>query len=105
MKILEKRYRGSLICRVMGYPITYAIAKLLLEQGPLDLKNITAQVGRAKNTVCGHLSKLKLAHLIRYEKKGGKTIYWIKYQDELREFMNICEKLVKRISRRIEHDY
>jgi len=105
MKILEKRYRGSLICRVMGYPITYAIAKLLLERGPLDLDSITSQVGRAKNTVCGHLSKLKLAHLIRYEKAKGKTMYWIKYPDEMREFMNICEKLVKRISRRIEHDY
>ncbi len=33
MKIVEKRYRCSTVCRIFGYPITYAIAKMLLDKG------------------------------------------------------------------------
>jgi len=105
MKIMEKKYRGSLICRVMGYPITYAIVRMLLENGPTLLEEIVRRVGRSKGTVCNHLVKLKLANLVRYDKKGHKTIYWLKYPKEIEKFLHICEKLVERTTRRIKQDF
>ncbi len=36
MRIVEKKFRGSIICRVLGYPISYGIVKLLLEKGRMS---------------------------------------------------------------------
>ncbi len=104
MKIIEKKYRGSLICRTLSYPITYAIARLLLENGPMDLTRIVAQVRRAKSTVCEHLAKLKLANIVRYEKYRRRTVYWIKYPKEVKELLRASEALVERTTRRIRKD-
>ena len=105
MKILERKYRGSVICRTIGYPITYAIVKLLLEKGPMELGELTEKVQRAKNTVCSHLTKLRLANIVRYEKKRTRTVYWIKYSSEVRQLIDACERLVKRTARRINRDF
>lgn len=105
MKILERKFRGSVICRALGYPITYAITELLLEQGPMELAEITERVNRAKNTVCSHLAKLRMLNLVRFEKKRLKTFYWIKYPMETAAFLKICEKLVKRTTQKIDRDY
>lgn len=93
------------MCRTLGYPITYAITKLLLEQGPMELDEITRQVRRAKSTVCGHLAKLRMANLVRFEKAGLKTCYWIKYERETREYLRSCERLGKRTTQKIDQDY
>ena len=105
MKILERKFRGSVICRIFGYPITYAIVKLLLEKGPKDLDEIVNEVKRAKNTVCEHLSKLRLVNIVRYEKKQGKTVYFIKYPNELEAFFDTCESLVRRTAKGLDTDY
>lgn len=105
MKLVEKKYRGSLICRTVGYPISYAIVKMLLDEGPMDLDGIARRVNRSKSAVCQHLAKLKLANLVRYEKKQQKTAYWIKYPKEVRKFLHGCEDLVERATKRIRKDY
>ncbi len=105
VKIREKRYRGSLICRTVGYPISYAIVKLLLEDGPMELGQIVSRVERSKATVCNHLAKLKLANIVRYEKEWRKTTYWIKYPEKVRKFLHACEDLVERATRRIRKDF
>lgn len=84
MKIIEKRYRGSVLCRILGYPIAHAIVKMLLENGPMDLTQITDSVRISKPGVLAHLRKLKIANIIRYEKSWPKTYYWIKYPEEVR---------------------
>jgi DNA-binding transcriptional regulator GbsR (MarR family) len=104
MKIIEKKYRGSVVCRVLGYPITYAIVKELLERGPMELDDIVKIVRRAKNTVCTHLSKLKMANIVRFDKKQKRTVYWIKYPPDVSGFFDACEKLVKRTTERIDRD-
>lgn len=101
MEFIEKRFRGSIICRVLGYPISYGILKLLLEKEKLDLNTITKCVRRSKQALCSHMTKLRLTNLVRYEKKGRFTTYWIKYPEEVRKFLNACEQLVKRISSRL----
>lgn len=105
MKILEKKYRGSLICRIFDYPIAYAITKLLLENGPMELDEIVKKVKISKPGVSAHLKKLKIAHIVRYEKRWPKTIYCIKYQKEVKNLLDAAEKLATRITKRITLDY
>ncbi len=89
---------------VMGYPITYAIVRMLLENGPTPLEQIVHKVKRSKGTVCNHLVKLKLANLVRYDKKGHNTVYWLKYPEEIKNFVRKCEKIVERSTRKIKQD-
>ena len=105
MKIVEKRFRGSIICRVLGYPISYGIVKLLLKNGKMELSKIAVHVERSKQATCSQLTKLRLANIVRYEKKGSTTTYWIKYPKETKELLNACEVMVQRISRRLDKDY
>lgn len=104
MQIVEKKFRGSQICSVLSYPISYAIAKMLLERGSMSFLEIVKEVGRAKPTVCNHLSKLRLANIVRYEKQWRHTTYWIKYPEEVSGFMMACEKLVDRTSQKLQED-
>jgi predicted ArsR family transcriptional regulator len=105
MKIIEKKYRGSVLCRILGYPITYAIVKMLLEKGPMDLTQIAAEVSISKPGVLVHLRKLKIANIIRYEKRWPKTFYWVKYPKEIRAVLETIETLVARTTKRIELDH
>ncbi len=105
MQIIEKKYRGSQICRVLGYPIPYAIVKLLLERGSMSLDELVKEVKRTKPTVCNHLAKLKLANIVRFDRKSRQTMYRIKYPQEITDFMKICEKLVERITQRLKEDF
>lgn len=74
MQIAEKRFRGSVICRILSYPISYAIVKMLLEKGEMDLDSIAARVKRTKPTVCCHLTKLRLANIVRYESQADVPV-------------------------------
>lgn len=84
MQVIERRFRGSMICRVLGYPISYGIVKLLLEKGKLDLDRISVCVRRSRQATCAQLTRLRLANIVRYEKKGVHTLYWIKYEAEVK---------------------
>ena len=104
MKIVERKYRGSVICRALGYPISYAIVKLLLEHDRLTLSDVVTQVKRTKQTACFHLTKLRMLNIVRYEKENNQTYYWIKYPAHVRSIVNACESFVKRTTKRIERD-
>lgn len=104
MQIVEKRFRGSQLCRVLSYPISYAITKMLMDRGSMSFVEIVSEVGRSKSTVCTHLSKLRLANIVRFEKNGRQTTYWIKYPDEVSQFMQASEHLVERTSQRLQED-
>ncbi len=104
MQLVEKRFRGSVVCRVLGYPISYAIVKMLLEKGKMNLESIAVRVKRTKPTVCCHLTKLRLANIVRYEKSGRNTHYWIKYPKEVKRLLDACETFVNRSSRRLDKD-
>ena len=105
MKIVEKRFRGSIVCRVLSYPIAYGIVKLLLEKKEMNLEQIAVSVKRAKSTACFHLAKLRLVNIIRYEHKAQSTIYWVKYPNEVKKVLIACEQLADRISKRLNVDF
>ncbi len=105
MKIVEKRYRGSVICRVIGYPISYAIVKMLSENGKMGFKDILKRVKRAKSTVCFHMTKLRMANIVRYDKEGKETTYWIKYPEQVKAILDACESMVLRATKRLDNDF
>ena len=75
----ESRYRESRVCRVLGNPVVYAIVRLLEEQGAMSPSAIARAVGRRLPTVSGHLAMLRTVDLVRYERRGGATRYWLKH--------------------------
>jgi DNA-binding transcriptional regulator GbsR (MarR family) len=77
---------------------------MLLENKKMGLTEIVKQVDRAKSTVCFHMTKLRMANLVRYEKDGKETVYWIKYPACVKSFFDTCEMLIARISKRIDTD-
>ena len=104
MRVVERKFRGSVVCRVLGYPVSYGMVKLLLERGAMNLEDLATAARRAKSTTCTHLTKLRLANIVRYEKKGLETLYWVKYRNEVRRILRACESLVRRASRRLGKD-
>ncbi len=105
MRVVERRFRGSVVCRVLGYPVSYGIVKLLLGKGAMSLRDIAAAANRSQSTTCTHLTKLRLANIVRYEKKGARTFYWIKYRYEVETILRACESLVRRASQRLGRDF
>lgn len=104
MEIVERKFRGSQICHLFGSPVAYGIVSFLLEKGYATLDEIARAAKRSKSATCTHLSKLRLAHIVRYDTKNGKTRYWVKYPDEVRSFMRRAEQMAVRASRRIDRD-
>jgi len=76
-----------------------------LENKKLDLNTIAKYVERSRQATCSQLTKLRLANVIRYEKKGKITTYWIKYPREVKKLLDACESLVGRITKRIDKDF
>ena len=105
MPIIEKRFRGSVICRVLGYPISYGIVRLLLERGQMDLEQISNHFRRTKSSICFLLTKLRLANVVRYDRRGKTAIYWIKYPEQVKKILEACEQMAERTTRRIAKDF
>jgi DNA-binding transcriptional ArsR family regulator len=84
---------------VLGNPVVYAIVKLLDEQGPMSPSAIAAAVGRRLQTVSGHLAMLRTADLVRYERRGGNTHYWLKHGPATKELLAALATLVQESGR------
>ncbi len=91
----ESQYRESRICRVLGNPVVYAIILLLEEQGPMSPSDIAKSVRRRLQTVSGHLATLRGVDLVRYDRKGGKTRYWIKHTQETKRLLVALQAVVR----------
>ncbi len=83
----ESRYRESRLCRVLGNPTVYALVRLLDEQGPLGPSAIAQAVHRRLQTVSGHLATLRTADLVRYDRRDGRTRYWLKHSAATRRLL------------------
>lgn len=104
MRVQELQFRASQTCRVLGYPIPFAIVRLLLDRGPLTLQDIRPKARRSKQDLCHHLTRLRLAQIVRYERQGRETRYWIKYPDEVRRLVDSAQALAERAGRRMQQD-
>lgn len=90
----EGQYRESRLCRLLGNPVVYRIVALLGENGPLTPAALGEKTGRSVQTVSGHLAKLRAMDVVRYETRGGKTLYWLKHGVEVEAVVKALEKLV-----------
>lgn len=95
----ESRYRESRVCRVLGNPVVYAMVRLLADHGPLSPTAVGQAVGRRLQTVSGHLATLRTVDLVRYDRKGGQTRYWLKHAPETKRLMTALLALVQASSR------
>jgi len=91
----ESRYRESRLCRVLGNPVAYAMVRLLDERGPMSPSGVAEHVGRRLQTVSGHLATLRALDLVRYDRKGGRTRYWIKRGPATRRILRALAAFVK----------
>ena len=91
----ESRYRESRVCRVLGNPVVYAMVQLLAERGPMAPSAIAKSVHRHVATTSYHLATLRTADLVRYDRKGGHTRYWLKHPDETELLLAALAALVR----------
>jgi DNA-binding transcriptional ArsR family regulator len=80
---------------VLGNPIVYALVRALDERGPTTPSAMAAAIGRRIQTVSGHLAMLRTADLVRYERRGGFTRYWLKHAPETRRLLSALHALVQ----------
>ena len=91
----ESRYRESRVCRVLGNPVVYATIFILEERGPMSPSDIAKAVRRRLPTVSGHLATLRGVDLVRYDRKGGQTRYWLKHAAEAKRLLAALQALVQ----------
>jgi DNA-binding transcriptional ArsR family regulator len=91
----EARYRESRLCRVLGNPVVYSMLLVLDDQGPMSPTAIAKAVGRRLQTVSGHLATLRSVDLVRYNRKGGATRYWLKHGPATGKILSALAAFVK----------
>lgn len=95
----ESRYRESRVCRVLGNPTVYAAVRLLDEQGPMSPSAIAKAVNRRLQTVSGHLAALRTSDLVRYDRQGGRTRYWLKHGAATRRLLEALAAVTQETAR------
>ncbi len=91
----EGRYRESRLCRLFGNPVIYLITVFLAEHGPLTPSKLAEITGRSVQTVSGHLAKLRVADVVRYETEGKHVSYRLKHPGEIRGVLEALGKAVR----------
>lgn len=71
----------------------------------MSLDEIADRIEISKPGVSMHLRKLKIANIIRFEKRWPRTYYWIKYPKEVTRALRAIDLLVTRTTKRITRDY
>ena len=99
MRVPENRFRASQACRILGSPIAFNLAATLLDQGPLSLTRLVGLARRGKPTTCYHLSRLRLAQIVRYETRSGETVYWIKHPRQVRSLLDALDGFISAAGR------
>jgi DNA-binding transcriptional ArsR family regulator len=91
----ELSYRASRLCRLLGNPVVFAIVDTLAAEGVLTPGELAARVQRSGPLVSQHLSRLRLAELVRYETRGRATRYWLKHPATTRRTLAAVKGFVR----------
>ena len=100
----EHDYRESRVCRILGNPTAYQVLVLLRNGSRMRPTEIARAVDRSLPAVSITLRLLRTADLVRYDRGGRATMYWIKYPAETRSAVAALRRLVDRSSRRLRKD-
>lgn len=90
----ERRYRESRLCRLLGNPIVYQLVLHLDAKGPSTPSKLAKLTKRKISTVSIHLSRLRVADLVRYDTAGKETRYWLKNKAEIQGLIGMLGKVV-----------
>lgn len=91
----EKWYRASRICRALANPKAYAVLKLLSQEKMLTPSQLARRLHRHPNTISSILRHLRNLDLVRYQRRGRESVYWVKEKQLFRVLASL-ERLVER---------
>ena len=94
----EGTYRQSRVCRVLGNPVAFAVASLLVEHKEMNPSEIARAVGRSVSRTSNVLAVLRLAAIVRYETDGKRVRYRLKHPREVRRTLDGLAGFVKAAS-------
>lgn len=94
--MLEREYRASRICRVLGNPTAYQIMKLLVTEGKMTPSRMGKKLGLTVANISKTLRNLRQIDLVRYETESYAKKYFIKDKTVVKIF-NTLEKYVEKI--------
>jgi len=94
--MLEKEYRASRICRVLGNPTVYQIMKYLSLKDKDSPSQIAKKLGLTITNVSKTLRNLRQVDLVRYETENFVKKYFIKDKSVIEVILSL-EKYVEKI--------
>jgi len=83
----ERVYRQSRLCRVLGNPLAFPVVRILAENDEMSPSQIAAAVGRSVSRVSNVLAALRLAEVVRYQRKGRMARYRLKHPRKTRRLL------------------
>ncbi|MGO0063352.1 ArsR/SmtB family transcription factor [Brevibacillus fluminis] len=94
-RILEKLQQGTLVFQALGDVNRQQILALLLNQGSLNVNQITEQIDLSRPAVSHHLKILRQAGLVAFLKSGKEKYYTLSGQ--IRESLLPVKELINTI--------
>ncbi len=98
-RMLETEYRASRLCRVLGNPTAYQIAKFLLGKKKRPIE-IAMELGISLPLVSITLRNLRNIDIVRYDTIRNEKVYWIK-DETIFEIIRALEKFATRMRLKI----
>ncbi|TDL57720.1 ArsR family transcriptional regulator [Paenibacillus dendritiformis] len=88
--VLEKFRLATPIFQALGDENRQQIIMLLLEQGRLNVNQITERMELSRPAVSHHLKILRQAGLIGFDKQGNEKYYALSSREFLKQIKDLC---------------
>ena len=88
----ETTFRAAEWCKLLGNPLRYRIISGLLT-GEKPVWSIAREVGSSQANTSGHLSKLRLARMVRFRRVGTTSLYSLT-TPRIASLLRLCEDAV-----------
>ena len=93
--MLERRYRASRLCRVIGNPLAYDMV-IRIGNGSRTPTELASALRATVSAVSITLRLLRQIDVVRYETDGKHKRYWLKHPEMLRVMAGM-ESLVEKM--------
>lgn len=77
--------------KLLANPVRLCLLKKLLDEGELNVTQITSCMDVSQSAISQHLSKLRLADIV-HARKEGNQVYYACQRDDIRDIMNALFK-------------
>jgi ArsR family transcriptional regulator len=84
------------LLKILGHPIRLCIVSGLIEYGKNNVSYIQKCLDLPQSTLSQHLAKLRMAHIIEYERKGTEIYYSIKNEEVINLIRALFNKNVNK---------